>query len=158
MAIILILRHQKLDRLLNLLLVKKNLPLENTASYESILLIAPEDFCAAEFNPETLKTLIENLNDVQLIFYEANLGYPSREKANKEALKILTEKYPQAVIVLKSNTEKAIHSAQHFLLDKLHLPSEQVTSILGKDILTKEVKNIIQEMAIEDTTPDQLFF
>lgn len=68
-----------------------------------------------------LKDLLQDQVDVKVISFEANLGFPASEVLNEptqKALDLIVEKYPDAMIILKSRTQLAIEKAQQYLDSK----------------------------------------
>ncbi|BCA94838.1 hypothetical protein TUM19329_11990 [Legionella antarctica] len=126
-------------------------------------ILAPVDFVKPGVNqaqmPEKIAKLIAADNDIRIIFFEANLGYPGQEALNAttiEVLQYLIENCPNATFILKSQTEKAIKNAQYILQGE-HVPSVKIVPAGGKMKLSEELKELIyrvfEEGSLKMTLP-----
>lgn len=143
MNTILILRHSFMNLDINIRLINRYLD-ENQIESE---LIAPKEFCSKDLDrkkiPEIIKEYVDNSPNIQFIFFEANLGYPSEGRLSAptiDSLLFLIDKFPDAIIILISNTEQAITSAHTILNDK-NFPSDQVIHKVGAMSLSEHLKN-----------------
>ena len=113
-------------------------------------IIAPED---AFKNPVPfdktaglIHQLIEQHADIELIFFEANLGEPGSLVANKVALACLIEAYPEAFFVLKGNTPAAIEDAERFLMKEKNIPQEKVINLEGQQHCNEQLELALQHL------------
>jgi len=147
MAEILILRHHTITTKVNAKLVDIFL---KEQGFECQI-TAPIDFVTPGVDQhemqEKIALLVPDDNAILFIFFEANLGYPGREiltHSTIEVLKYLSQKCPEAMIVLKSNTRRAIKQAIDILKQE-SFPLEQVIAQEGVTQLTDELKEMIRE-------------
>ena len=124
---ILILRHNQFLLSINQKLVEKFLSSRNIEAE----IIAPNDFVALTNQKEgvpfnkfmsTLVGLAKKWpSNICIIFFEANLGFPGQEildEATTTMLSYLVRKYPEAIFILKSQTEKAVVNAAQLLKEQ----------------------------------------
>ena len=146
MPSILILRHNFMTQKINHKLVSDFLHKHQINSN----VIAPEEQAYTLFckNPiaKLVKGLVAGNNDIKIIFFEANYGYPSEKELHettKSVLSYLAQNCPDAVIILKSTTRDAIQCAEQHLKDK-KFPENQIICEEDVATLTPAIKDLIR--------------
>ena len=95
---------------------------------------------------ETLLALLESLPpDVEIVIFEANLGFPGEEVLNKDTLNLLQfliTKYSTAFFFLKSATEQAVTNAEEVLKHK-GIPPERIISSDAIKVFSDEMREIL---------------
>lgn len=149
MLSILLLRHNAMllkinERLLNTFLSKHNIDYQLTA---------PADFSKSDFKTtgilEKLTALLDDNNPYSVIFFEANLGFPGTNNLHSitlAALKHLIKQYPEATIILKSNSEGATCAAKKALLRE-SFPDNQIICADGLEQLSDEIAELLLDKA-----------
>ncbi len=161
MPAILILRHNSFLLTVNQKLVT-NLLVSQTIEAE---IIAPKEFIALTIasgdasRTKLMSTLVRLAqkwpSNVDVIFFEANLGFPGHEDLNETTVKMLEfliDNYPEALFLLKSHTEQAIINAAKLLKNK-GVPVERIISSGSIDAFTDEMKELICDKLTERVAP-----
>ena len=114
-------------------------------------IIAPVDFVTPgvdqQHMPEKIVKLIPTDNEIRIIFFEANLGYPAHESLSTptvEVLKFLIQSCPEATFILKSHTNKAIQNAQDILQEE-KISSERIFPDGGPLKMSDTLKQVMCE-------------
>ncbi|MCL9684744.1 hypothetical protein [Legionella maioricensis] len=127
-------------------------------SFDSTI-IAPPDFVIPGVDPhqmpEKIMELIPTNNEIRIIFFEANLGYPGQENLREptvEVLKFLIKNCPEATFILKSQTEAAIKNAQ-IILQEEQIASEQIFPdgwmLKINDDIKQAMRNALEEQNLK---------
>ena len=117
--------------------------------FQELILICSETGTSLDFadGSEKIVKLIPTDNEIRIIFFEANLGYPAHESLSTptvEVLKFLIQSCPEATFILKSHTNKAIQNAQDILQEE-KISSERIFPDGGPLKMSDTLKQVMCE-------------